>query len=428
MDGKGIDAFIEKIGLPVCLVDKNFRIYKVNAPFFTILKSDKREILDKRIDEIFPSLSLQKKLPQEVEAKVGRRTFLLTAVKGEDNFWIFLIDITKRKTEEEKLKENLALFTAITETALVGTFVMEKGKIIYANDSLGEIFGCKKENIIGKDLFEFVYEEDSELVRKKLKEAERKKGISFVFRGAKKNRKVISLRIFLYLIHEEAPKIVGTIMDITEEVKAREKIRRTHEQLNRIYEATINAFGKTIEARDPYTAGHQLRVAEISCLLGKEMGLSEKKLKILRISAAVHDIGKIAVPSEILTKPGKLTDAEFELVKRHPVVGYQILKTIPFNAPVAKIVLQHHEKMDGSGYPQRLKDGQILMEARILAVADTFEAMLSYRPYRPAHSLKEVIKELERGKGKKYDKEVVSSLFRILRQGLLTPYIDRKTT
>lgn len=103
--------------------------------------------------------------------------------------------------------------------------------------------------------------------------------------------------------------------------------------------------------------------------------MSEKKLKILRISATVHDIGKIAVPSEILTKPGKLTDTEFELVKRHPVVGYQILKTIPFNAPVAKIVLQHHERMDVSGYPQRLKDGQILMEARILAVADTFEAI-----------------------------------------------------
>ena len=428
MDGKGIDAFIEKIGLPLCLVDKNFRIYKVNAPFFTLLKSDKREILNRRIDEIFPSLSLQKKLPQEVEVRIGRRTFLLTAVKGEENFWIFLIDITTRKTEEEKLKENLALFTAITETALVGTFVMEKGGIIYANNSLSEIFGCKKEDMIGKDLLEFVYEEDSELVREKLKEVERKKGISFVFRGAKKNRKVISLRIFLYLIHEEAPKIVGTIMDITEEVKAREEIRRAHEQLNRIYEATINAFGKTIEARDPYTAGHQLRVAEISYLLGKEMGLSEKKLKILRISAAVHDIGKIAVPSEILTKPGKLTDAEFGLVKRHPVVGYQILKTIPFNAPVAKIVLQHHEKLDGSGYPQRLKDGQILMEARILAVADTFEAMLSYRPYRPAHSLNEVIKELERGKGKKYDKEVVSALFRILRQGLLTPYITRKAT
>lgn len=145
--------------MPVCLVDKNFRIYKVNVTFFTILKSDKREILNKRIDEIFPSLSLQKKLPQEVEVRVRRRTFLLTAVKGEENFWIFLIDITKRKTEEEKLKENLAIFTAIIETALVGTFVMEKGKIIYANDSLGEIFGCKKENMIGKDPLEFAYEE-----------------------------------------------------------------------------------------------------------------------------------------------------------------------------------------------------------------------------------------------------------------------------
>ncbi|MCD6408249.1 HD domain-containing protein, partial [bacterium] len=417
---------MEKMGIPVLFLNKDLRICEANSSLLSLLKCNKKELLNRKIYEIFPQIS-EKKLPERLEIEIGKKVFLLLIIPFREEFIAFFIDITQEKKKEKKLREELALFSAITETALIGTFVMENERIIYVNNSLARIFECKKENLMKKNPLSFVFSEDRELVREKLREVEEKKGVSFIFRGLKgKKRKVIYLKIFLSLIHEEAPKIVGTLMDITEEVKAREERRKAHERLNRIYRATIEAFGKTIEARDPYTAGHQLRVAEISCLIGKEMGLEERKLRALEIAGRLHDIGKIGVPSEILTKPGKLTEEEFDLVKKHPVIGYEILKTIPFNLPVAKIVLQHHERIDGSGYPYGLKDGQILLEARILAVADTFEAMVSHRPYRPAHSVEEVIKEMEKGKGKKYDKRVVSALLIILKKGLLAPLFSDK--
>lgn len=407
------------MSVPILFLNKDLKIYKVNSSLLSILKCDKKEILNRKIYEVFPQIS-KKKLPEKIEIGIGKKVFFLTIIPFKKEFIAFFIDITQEKKEEKRLREELALFSAITETALIGTFVMENEKIIYANDSLAKIFNCKKEDVMGKSILNFVFSEDRKVVKEKLKEIEEKKGVSFIFRGLKwERREVIYLKIFLYSIHEEAPKVVGTLLDITEEVKAREEIKKVHERLNRIYRAAIEAFGKTVEVRDPYTAGHQLRVAKISCLIGKEMGLEENKLKALEIAGRLHDIGEIAIPSEILTKPGKLIEEEYTLVKKHPIIGYEILKTIPFHLPVAKIVLQHHERLDGSGYPYGLKKRNIIIEARILAVADVFEAMVSHRPYRPAHSIEEVMKEMEKGKGKKYDEKVVSAFFTILREGLV---------
>ena len=169
-------------------------------------------------------------------------------------------------------------------------------------------------------------------------------------------------------------------------------------------EKIVNALIAAIEVWDPYTAGHQKRVATLALAIAREMGFNRKRLDILRIAAILHDIGKINLPSEILCKPGKLADCEFNLIKIHSEAGYDILKKIDFPDIVADIVYQHHEKMDGSGYPRGLKGTDILLEARILNVADVVEAISSNRPYRPALGVNEALREIEENDNK-YDRD-----------------------
>lgn len=170
-------------------------------------------------------------------------------------------------------------------------------------------------------------------------------------------------------------------------------------------EKIVNALIAAIEVWDPYTAGHQKRVATLALAIAREMGFNRRRLDILRIAAILHDIGKINLPSEILCKPGKLADCEFNLIKIHSEAGYDILKKIDFPDIVADIVYQHHEKMDGSGYPRGLKGNDILLEARILNVADVVEAISSNRPYRPALGVNEALREIEENDNNKYDRD-----------------------
>ncbi|MCD6136904.1 response regulator [Candidatus Bipolaricaulota bacterium] len=181
------------------------------------------------------------------------------------------------------------------------------------------------------------------------------------------------------------------------------------EGLKKTLEDTIRVVGLTTEMRDPYTARHQERVTTLACAIAQQMGIPEERIEGLRGAGLMHDIGKIAVPAEILTKPAKLTNLEFQLIQRHPEQAYDILKGIEFPWPVADIVLQHHERMDGSGYPNGLKNGDILLEARILAVADVVEAMSSHRPYRAALGLDAALDEIKKNKGKLYDPNVVDA-------------------
>jgi len=188
----------------------------------------------------------------------------------------------------------------------------------------------------------------------------------------------------------------------------------TQERLATSLRATIEAMSKTMEWRDPYTAGHQRRVAMISMAIGRQLGWDNERIQAIYMAAMVHDIGKMAVPSEILTKPSRLTDLEMQLVQGHVEAGYQILKDIPFPWPIADMVRQHHERLDGSGYPNKLFGEQICEEARVLAVADTLEAMASHRPYRPAKGLAAALDEIKAESGVKLDSRVVEAAFRLI--------------
>ena len=187
-----------------------------------------------------------------------------------------------------------------------------------------------------------------------------------------------------------------------------------HQALQKTMIATINALSLALEKRDPYTAGHQRRVADLACAIGEKMGLTNDELDGLRMAGLVHDFGKIHVPQEILSNPGMLSEAELAIVKTHPRVAYDILKTIDFPWPVAKAVLQHHERLDGSGYPFGLPESEIINEARILSVADVVEAIASHRPYRPALGLKKALEELEKGRDSRYDSRAVDACIQVL--------------
>ena len=191
--------------------------------------------------------------------------------------------------------------------------------------------------------------------------------------------------------------------------RAEETLQQSYEKLRRVLEETAVALGSAIEKRDPYTAGHQQRVAQLACAIARGMGLSKSKIEGIRVAGILHDIGKIYIPAEILSKPGSITEIEFQMIKTHPRAGYDILRDIEFPWPVAQITLQHHERMDGSGYPSGLSGEDILLEARILGVADVVEAISSHRPYRPALGIDMALDEISQKKGTLYDLDVVNA-------------------
>ncbi|MGB7055203.1 MAG: HD domain-containing phosphohydrolase, partial [bacterium] len=198
--------------------------------------------------------------------------------------------------------------------------------------------------------------------------------------------------------------------------KSAEELQRSYKKLRKIFEQTVNALASAVGKRDPYTTDHQRRVTILACTIAKEMGLTEEQINGLRLAGMLHDIGKLAVPSEILSKPTRLSDAEFTIIKTHPRIASDILKAIEFPWPIAEIVLEHHERIDSSGYPQGLSDKNILLEARILAVADVVEAISSHRPYRPAYSLEYTLEEISKNKGVIYDAEIVDICLNLFKE------------
>jgi PAS domain S-box-containing protein len=223
----------------------------------------------------------------------------------------------------------------------------------------------------------------------------------------------VSYRSYPIYKDEKLVGAVVTFLDISEKIHTQEALRTTHEHLHLSLRGTISAVARAVEARDPYTAGHQQRVAALSVAIGRRMGHGDDMIEGIHMGATIHDIGKIYLPAEILSKPGRLSDMEFQLVQNHPQVGYEILKDIIFPWPVAEIAYQHHERLDGSGYPLGLAGDAICHEARIVAVADVVEAMASHRPYRPSMGIDAALEEIKSKQGVKFDAPVVDACVKL---------------
>ena len=319
----------------------------------------------------------------------------------------------------EKIKREKRFTENIVATIPDSLLVLDKDlRIKRANRSFFEIFQYEidYEKVIGSSIAEILHDKDGRLSAE-LAELFGTEGMLEKFELHYKSEK-LGERIFNVtakgIIIEEEELIV--LADITERKRAEEEVEQSCVRLQETLEGTINTLALTVEIRDPYTAGHQLRVAQITHEIAMDLGLSEEQIRGIHMASLIHDLGKISVPAEILSKPGKLTVHEFNLLKSHSQVGSDILKNVSFPWPIAQIILQHHERMDGSGYPQCLKGEEILLEARIIGVADVVEAMASHRPYRPALGIDKALDEISKNKSILYDPDVVDACLRVFKE------------
>jgi PAS domain S-box-containing protein len=214
---------------------------------------------------------------------------------------------------------------------------------------------------------------------------------------------------------------VHILRDVTARKKVEREVQAQEQRIRRGLIQSVQALGHAIEKRDPYTAGHQGRVADIAAAIAERIGLENDRVEGLRMGSMIHDIGKLAIPAEILNRPGPLSEVELRMIRMHPRAGYEIVEDVDYPWPVAEMILQHHERLDGSGYPRGLDGDDILEEARILAVADVVEAMTSHRPYRPALGPEVALREIEGGRGRLYDPDVVDAWLRVAREGHVGP-------
>jgi putative nucleotidyltransferase with HDIG domain len=264
---------------------------------------------------------------------------------------------------------------------------------------------------------------EMEGINRSLEEMMRSRSLEIEKEIAERRRVEKELRLAKGELENRVEKRTEELSKVNEELsgrvietrRAEDQLQTTLERLEKALEGTVRAMSLTIEMRDLYTAGHQRRVSSLAVAIAEELHLPSEKIEGLRLAGVIHDIGKIAMPAEILTKPTRLTKTEFQLIKDHPRIGYDILKNIQFPWPVAHIILQHHERMDGSGYPDGLLGDAILMEARILAVADVVEALSSHRPYRPALGMEKALEEIRRGRGVRYDMRVVDACMKLFK-------------
>jgi len=320
------------------------------------------------------------------------------------------MDITERKEAEKALAESEEKYrTLLTNINDLVIEIDSEGKFTYVSPQIFDMFGYTQEESIGLNAMDFVHPDDIEKYMKPMEILDKVK--HFEYRSRHKNGHYVYVSTSGRYVPDitDGFKIVSVLRDITERKQAEERLKKT-------MNATIEIMSKIIEAKDPYTAGHQQRVSQLTTAIAKELNLSQDKVEGIRVASLIHDIGKIGLPTEILSKPTTLTDIEFNIIKQHSQIGYDILKSIDFSYPVAQIVLQHHERLDGSGYPNNLKGDKILLEAKILGVADVVEAMSSHRPYRPALGIDAALKEISKNRGTFYDPVVADACIKLFKE------------
>ncbi|MDI9569565.1 MAG: PAS domain S-box protein [Pseudomonadota bacterium] len=344
-------------------------------------------------------------------------------------------DIDRRKRAEEAEREAEWRLADIVDFLPDATFAVDRdGRVIIWNRAVEEMTGVPKEEMLGKGDHEYAlpfYGKRRPIL------------IDFVFRWDEdiqsqyayinRDGDILTAEADVPLVrgrartlwgkaaplYDSQGRITGAIQsfrDITDKKQAEARLQDSLRRMRKAIRTTIQVIVATIERRDPYTAGHQRRTADLCMKIAQEMGWPRERVTGLGLAASIHDLGKISTPTEILTKPTALSELEYALVKNHALTGYEILQNIESSWPLAEIVYQHHERLDGSGYPRGLKGDEILMEARVLAVADVVEAMSSHRPYRPALGVEKALEEIETHAGVRYDAHVVEVCLRLFRE------------
>jgi PAS domain S-box-containing protein len=329
----------------------------------------------------------------------------------------------KRKQAEDALIRSEKKYYDIFNRAFEGIFQLNReGRFIAINQALANMLGYKSPDemmAIVTDISKQIYINTED--RAALLKIVRRFGFTTKFEARLKKRDGSDIwgSINIHAVKDDDGRILyheGNVEDVTQ-LKLAEKERETSiKRLQKALEAIVRALAVAAEMRDPYTAGHQRKVANLACAIAKEMGLTADQIDGLKMASTIHDLGKISVPTELLSMPRKLTEIEFSLIKTHAQYGYDILKDIEFPWPIAKVILEHHERMDGSGYPNGLTGDKLLMESRIIAVADVVDAIASHRPYRPGFGIHEALDEISAKKGILYDADVVDACLKLFRE------------
>jgi PAS domain S-box-containing protein len=347
-----------------------------------------------------------KKIPVEIKST-------LITYKGQQAILSIARDITERKRAEEALRESAEQYRILTNTAMDGFLKLDQeGHILDVNRAYCDFLDYSKEELLKMTIADIEAIETPDKVKKHMKKVMEVGSDRFESRLRHKDGRIIDIEASSTYSPQTGNLLIFH-RDISDRKRAEHELHRSYQQMQEMLVTTVNALASTVEMKDQYTAGHQPRVTQLACAIAEEMGLPEEQRNGIRMAGLVHDIGKIMVPAEILNKPGPLTEIQYEMVKMHPQASYDILKGIKFPWPVAHIVLQHHELMDGSGYPEGLSGNEILLEARILTVANVVEAMISHRPYRAAYDIKEALAEISKNKGILYDPVVVDACLKL---------------
>jgi PAS domain S-box-containing protein len=335
-------------------------------------------------------------------------------------------EITERKKTVEALQEKTEEVDTFFNTALDLLCIADTdGHFRRLNPQWEVTLGYSLSDLEGRRFIDFVHPDDKKATLQQISHLQSQGFIlNFInrYRCRDGTYRWIEWRSILH-----GKLLYAAARDITENRKAEEEIKESGRKLIAAMGAIIESISATIEIRDPYTAGHQRRVADLAFAIAHELNLPEPASRGLRLGCMVHDIGKMYIPAEILSKPGKLNEIEFSMIKVHPQAGYDILKHIDFPWPIAQMVLQHHERLDGSGYPQGLSGDKIIMEARILSVADVVEAMSSHRPYRPSRGIDLALEEIAKNKGVLYDPVVAETCIRLFKEKSFV-FEDRQNT
>ena len=325
----------------------------------------------------------------------------------------------ERRNTVIQLRKSEEKYRTLFEDSKDAIYLNDKeGGLINFNRSTLDLFGYSREEMLGINTKD-VFVNPDEYGRWQEEIAQKGSVREFEVKLRKKDGTEIDCLITSTVRLARDKSVIGyqgIIRDISELVSNRKQLEKTLKELRKALGGTIEAMALTVETRDPYTAGHQRRVSNLARAIATEMGVSEDQIQGIRLAGVIHDVGKISVPGEILSKPGSIGANEFGIIKEHPRVGYNILKTVDFPWPIAQIVLQHHERMDGSGYPDGISGDNILIEARILAVADVVEAMASHRPYRAALGIDLALNEISKNRGSSYDSKVVDACLRLFNE------------
>jgi PAS domain S-box-containing protein/putative nucleotidyltransferase with HDIG domain len=329
------------------------------------------------------------------------------------------VNITERKLTEQALVQESLRNQAFLRNASDGVHILDAdGKVQEVSDSFCTMLGYSREELLGASVSLWDAQWSAPELQPVLAALFAKEDHSvFETRHRRKDGTILDVEVSCQRLELNGrPMLFNSGRDVSEKKRAESDILNYVAQIKTAFMSTVEVATRLSELRDPYTAGHERRVGAIAAAIGAELGLDPIRQEGLRVAGHLHDIGKISVPSEILSKPGRLSAIEFQLIQQHAQTGYEVMKMVEFPWPVAQIALQHHERIDGSGYPQGLKGEAILFEARIMAVADVLEAMSSHRPYRAGLGIDKALTEIEGGSGTKYDRAVVEACQALFRE------------